>query len=131
MIETGIVLLALLLMIVGIMDFGQFLFFHQALVDRARAGARYAIANTYSATAIKNVVMFDSPTNPGGATKGLFGLTAAYINVIPTPNAAAPTWIEVNITGFPIVLLSPYLTKSYTHRPIRAVRQVEALGATN
>jgi hypothetical protein len=53
------------------------------------------------------------------------------VNVIPTPNAAAPTWIEVNITGFPIKFLSPYLTKSYTHRPIRAVRQVEGLGATN
>ena len=130
LIESGLVIIALLLMIVGIMDFGQFLFFHQALTDRARAGARYAIANTYDATAIKNVVLYNDPAAAGG-TPGLFGLTAAHVNVIPTPNATSPTRIEVNISGFPIVFLSPYLTKSYTHRAIRAVRAVEGLGATN
>src|SRR5712672_514025 len=110
MVATSLVIIAMLVMILGIMGFGQFLFLHQALVDRARAGARYAIANTYDATAIKNVFLFDSPTNSGGATTGLFGLTAAYVNVIPTPNAAAPTRIEVNISGFPVPFISPYLT---------------------
>ena len=130
LIETSLVLLTMILMIVGMMDFGQFLFFHQALTDRARAGARYAIANTYDATAIKNVVLYNDPAAAGG-TPGLFGLTASNVNVIPTPNATSPTRIEVNISGYPIVFLSPYLTRSYTHRAIRAVRAVEGLGATN
>jgi Flp pilus assembly protein TadG len=131
LVESSIVIVTLLVMIVGIMDFGQFLFLHQALTDRARAGARYAIANTYDVTAIKNVVLYDTPVAPSGQTTGLFGLEASHVNVIASPNALAPTRIEVNISGFPMSFLSPYISRSYTHRTIRAIRQVEGLGATN
>ena len=131
LVESSIVIITLLVMILGIMDFGQFLFYHQALTDRARAGARYAIANTYDATAIKNVVLYDTPVAPGGQSTGLFGLQAAHVNVIASPNATSPTRIEVNISGFPMSFLSPYMSRSYTHRTIRAIRQVEGLGATN
>jgi Flp pilus assembly protein TadG len=131
LVESGLVMIALLVMILGVLDFGQFLFYHQALTDRARAGVRYAIANTYDETAIRNVVLYDSPVAPGGGQAGLFGLAAAHVNVVPSPSAAAPTRIEINISGFPITFLSPYIARSYTHRPIRAVRQVEGLGATN
>ena len=40
LVETSLVLIALLLTIVAIIDFGRFLFLEQALTDRARAGAR-------------------------------------------------------------------------------------------
>jgi hypothetical protein len=123
------VIIVLLLMILAMMDFGQFLFFHQALTDRARVGARYAIANTFDVTAIKNVVLFSQPTDPG--TPAMFGLTTSQVTVTRPPAACAINRIEVQIAGFPIVFLSPFMTKSHTHRPIRAIRQAEGLGATN
>jgi hypothetical protein len=68
-------------MLVGIVDFGQFLFFHQVLTDRARAGARYAAVNPYNATSIQNVVVYNSPTAPNGNPTGLFGLTTSNVTV--------------------------------------------------
>ena len=129
LLESALVCGAFIYMSIGLMDFGQFLFFHQALTDRARVGARYAIANTYDVTAIQNVVLFNQPTDPG--TPAMFGLTAAEVTVTRTPAAGAIARVEVQIAGFPIVFLTPFMTRSYTHRPIRAVRQAEGLGATN
>jgi hypothetical protein len=119
-------------MIVGIMDFSQFLFFNEALTDRARAGARYAVTHTCCSStdidAMKNIVLFESTTAPGGATTGLYGLTASYVNVVPTTVGGVITRVEVNITGFPLTLISPYLYKgAMTVKPIRVVRQAEGL----
>ena len=131
LVESCLVMIPLLLMIVGIVDFGQFLFFHEAMTDRARAGARYAAVSPYDATAIKNMVLYNSPTVPTGAT-GFYGLTAANVTVTPTPSTGAPTYVAVKISGVPIIMISPYLTKSYTHRPIIATRFAEAsLGPPN
>ena len=137
LIETSLVIIALLVTIVGIMDFGQFLFFYQSLSDRARAGARYAIANTCCSssdiTAIRNIVAYNTATAPAGdpAPTGLFGLLPSYVTVTPTPGGGTPSLVEVKIDGFPISFLSPFMTKAVTYPTIRVVRQAEALGATN
>ena len=44
-VETGLVLLIFLMLLIGIIDFGQVLYFHQSLVERARAAARYGAIN--------------------------------------------------------------------------------------
>jgi hypothetical protein len=133
LIETSLVIIALLLIVVAILDFGQFLFYFQVLTDRARAGARYAVTNTYDELAIKNVVVFDNPAGNGSETVGLFGIDRdTHVSVHPTPSTGTPTRIEVRISNFPIYFLSPYLYKNnVTMRPVRAVRQAEGLGATN
>jgi Flp pilus assembly protein TadG len=130
LLETSLVLSTLLLMLVGIVDFGQFLFFHQVLTDRARAGARYAAVNPYDATAIQNVVVYNSSTAPGGSPVGLFGLTTSNVTVTPTPSTGTPDYVQVKISGFPIHLISPFLTKSYTPRDIIATRQTENIATT-
>jgi hypothetical protein len=131
LLESCLVLLPLLLIMIGIADFAQFLFFHEALTDRARAGARYAAVNTYDATAITNMVLYNSPTVPSGGTP-LFGMTASNVTVTPTPSTGTPTYVQVKISGYPINMISPYLVKSYTHRPIIATRFSEAsFGAPN
>jgi Flp pilus assembly protein TadG len=129
-VETCLVLLTLILMIVGVMDFGQFLFLHEALVDRARTGARYAAVNPYDATAIQNIVVYNNATAPDGATTGLFGLKPSYVTVTPTPSTGTPTYVQVKISGYPMHFISPFLTKSYTHRPILATRQTENIAAS-
>jgi len=45
MVETSLILLTFLLMLIGTIDFGQVLYFHQSLVERARAAARYGAIN--------------------------------------------------------------------------------------
>jgi len=130
LLETSLVLTTLLLMIIGIIDFGQFLFFHQVLTDRARAGARYAAVNPYDAATIQNVVVYNSTTAPNGNPAGLFGLTTSNVTVTPTPSTGAPNYVQVKISGFPIHLISPFLTKSYTPRSIIVTRQTENIAST-
>ena len=49
--------------------------------------------------------------------------------MVPTPNAANPTLVEVNISGFPV---TPYYLKgAMTIKPVRVIRRAEGLGATN
>jgi Flp pilus assembly protein TadG len=130
LLESSLVLTTLLLMLIGIVDFGQFLFFHQVLTDRARAGARYAAVNPYDVTSIQNVVVYNSPTAPTGSPAGLFGLTTSNVTVTPTPATGTPNYVQVSISGFPIHLISPFLTKSYTPRNIVATRQTENIATT-
>jgi Flp pilus assembly protein TadG len=140
LVETSLVIITLLLMLIGIMDFGQFLFYQQALTDRARVGARYAVTNTCCSssdiTAIKNMVVSNDPT---GNSSTLFGLQPSYVSVTPTPAAGVPAQVKVTISTcynctsggseFPLNL---FFTKAGTyHSQIIAVRQAEGLGAVN
>ena len=130
LLESSLVLTTLLLMLIGIVDFGQFLFFHQVLTDRARAGARYAAVNPYDAAAIQNIVIYNSTTAPDGNPAGLFGLTTSNVTVTPTPSTGTPDYVQVKISGFPIHLISPFLSKSYTPRSIIVTRQTENTAST-
>src|SRR5260370_22356734 len=51
MLESAMILLVFLVVLLGIVDFGQFFYFHQSLTDRARAGARYGSVHACSDTA--------------------------------------------------------------------------------
>src|SRR5437879_2939538 len=45
LVESALDFGAFLFMLIGVFDFGQFLFVHQTLVERARNAVRYAAAN--------------------------------------------------------------------------------------
>ena len=132
LVEGAMVLLPALLVIIGILDFGQLLFFHQSFTERARAGVRYAVTNTYDAQQIKNFVLYNSPTAPGGNPPGLFGLQASEIAVTRyDAGDRVKDRIEVSIHDVPMRFYSPLIRGALQHRPFRVVRPVEALGATN
>ena len=61
-VEGALVLTIVLFTLIGIVDFGTVLLTQQALVERVRAGARYAVVNTFNETNIKNVVLYNSAT---------------------------------------------------------------------
>jgi len=42
LVEASIVLVLFLVLLIGILDVGQVMFFHHVLTQRVRAGARYA-----------------------------------------------------------------------------------------
>ena len=132
LVEASLVLMTLLLLVIGILDFAQLLFFLQTFTERARAGARYAVANNFDTQTITNVVLYNSPTAPGGNPPGLFGLTASEITVTRyDAGDKVKDRIEVKISNVPLAFYSPLIKGSYTHRPFRVVRSVESLGATN
>jgi len=65
MIETALIFIIFASLLLGIMDFGQFLFIHQALVERARYAARWgAVTNPSDSAAITNMVLYNQPSSP-------------------------------------------------------------------
>src|SRR5215210_7883331 len=108
LVESSLVLLVFLMFCIGTLDFGQFLYFHQTLTERARAAARYGAVNWTDRTGIQNVALYNDPAGTGnGATALLPDLTAAMVAVcLPgdvdcsDPSATTESRITVTITGY-------------------------------
>ena len=125
-IETAFILVVFFCMLTGAFDFGQFLFVHQALVERARYAARYGTACATQTSCpttdqIQNMVLYYQSTDPGSTT-GYFNLTASMVTVTQTTDTqcfqsgAQPSLYSrliVQIHDYPYVMLSPYSAGSY------------------
>jgi Flp pilus assembly protein TadG len=106
-IESGLIMLVFLPMLIGIMDFAQFLYFHQSLSDRLRAAARYGAVHTFDATAIGNMAIYNDPAGAAnGATAVLPYLnlnsgTDGYVSATLTDAGTEDARVRVTITNFP------------------------------
>jgi hypothetical protein len=129
LVESAIVMLLFMVLFIGILDMGQVLFFHHFLNDRARAGVRYAIVHPYDPTAIKNVVAYNATAGDG--SPGLFGLTPSMVDVTRYDAGTANDRIQVSISSFTMHFLSPWLMRSFTPGPFRAVMPLEGAGAAH
>src|SRR5712671_1635659 len=79
LVETALIFLVFACLLLGAFDFGQFLFVHQALVERARYAARWgAITDPADSVSITNMVLYNSATGSG---TGYFNLTGANVFV--------------------------------------------------
>lgn len=113
MLELAFIFLVFLSLLMGCFDFGQFLFIHQALVERARLAVRWGMA-TYPAptnTEIQNMMLYGTST---AGSNGYFGLTPSMVTVT-SPNLN--TWnarISILISNYPYKMLSPYIAGTYT-----------------
>ena len=127
LVESSVVLMLFLVILIGVLDAGQILFFHQFLTDRVRSGARYAVVHTFDAAAVANVVAFNDPAPPAGTT-GLFGLTAAMVSVTHCDAGTLADRVQVQVTGYKMRFLSPWLAGVFTPGPFQAVAPVESAG---
>ena len=118
-IEMGLIYLVFALMLLGAFDFGQFLFVHQALVERARFAARWGAINDPTNTAsVSNMVRFFQATDPGAGTPSYFNLTAANVTVTNPGSGTDNYRLNVQISGYSFVTLSPYLSGNLTGPPV-------------
>ena len=126
MIESALTLSLLLFVLIGIVDIGTVLFTYQGLVQRAHAGARYAIVNTYDEAKIKNVVAYGDPD--GGSS--ILGLHPEMVEVVYENIDNQNARIVVAIGDYPIRLFTPFVAGSFNLPPILAVLTTESEGAT-
>jgi len=120
MVELSLIAVVFFALLIGIMDFGQFLFFQQAIVERARYAARWgALNNATNSTAIQNMVLYQQSTAPTDGTTPAFGLSASNVTV-STADAGTDNYrLVVQVSGYSFKMLSFYLAGSYTGSPIR------------
>ena len=112
-----------------ILDAGQFMFFQAMLMDRARAGARYAQVSTFNATTITNMIVYNDPN--GGSGAGLLGLQTSMVTVHHYDTGLATDRIEIIITNFPLRFYGPMLLSDFSSRVFRVVMPSQGLGATS
>jgi Flp pilus assembly protein TadG len=119
MVETAIIFVAFILMLVGIFDFGQFLFVHQALVERARYAARWgAVNDPTNTTSITNMVLYNQSTTPQSGTPTYFNLSSANVSVTNPGSGTNDYRLTIQISGYSYLILSPYIAGTYTGIPV-------------
>jgi Flp pilus assembly protein TadG len=115
MVESALTLLTFFLMLIGAIDFGQVMYFHQSLVERARTAVRYGVINPTNTDGIKNMAVYNSVTVTGTPPAVLPNLTKAMVDV-QNPDANTPNArVVVTISGYPINFLSPYIAQSFNN----------------
>jgi len=78
-VEMSMIFMILVCLLVGTLDFGQFLFIHQMLTERARSAVRYGVTTSpIDTTGVQNIVLYGQTTGSGN---GIFGLTSGMVLV--------------------------------------------------
>jgi Flp pilus assembly protein TadG len=115
MLETALIFTVFAVMLIGAFDFGQFLFIHQALVERARCAARWgAINDPTDSTSITNMVLYNQSATPPLGTTGYFKLAAGNV-VVSNPDSGTDNYrLNITISGYTYNMLSPYIAGTYT-----------------
>ena len=118
LVEAALVMLTFLMLVLGIIDFGQMLYYHQVLVERARTAARYATTHPTETTGIQNMAVYNSASPSDTSTAVVNGLTTSMVSVVNSGNNTPEARVTVTISGYTINKLSPYITGTFTNRPI-------------
>jgi len=113
-VETALIFPLFFIMLIGAFDFGQFLFIHQALVERARYAARWGAINDPTDTAsITNMVLYNQGAAPPLGTASYFNLTAANVTVSSAGSGTDDYRLNLQISGYSYAVFSPYVAGSY------------------
>jgi Flp pilus assembly protein TadG len=119
MVEMALIGTLFFVLMIGIVDFGQFLFVQQAIVERARFAARWgAVNDPQNSDAIRNMVLYLQPAAPPNGTPS-FHLTPAMVAVSTAEPGTDNYRLQVQISGYSFSTFSPYLAHSYPGAPIR------------
>jgi len=104
MVEACLTLTLFYTIVFSVCDFSWELYYHQALMNQARAAARYGAVNPVSTTAIQNMVLYNSTTGSGS---GVLGLTSSNVNVAREGTAGGTDdRIVVTVTGYHYTLIT-------------------------
>jgi Flp pilus assembly protein TadG len=135
MIEAAFIFIVFFSLLIGAFDFGQFLFVHQALMERARSALRWGAVHNGTADQITNMVLYNQSTDPGNTT-GYFNLTSSMVTVTPSTDSIClvqdatvfPTLykrLTVQIHDYSYIMLSPYSAGSYNGPNILVAAPIE------
>jgi|SRR3974377_2456907 len=118
-VETALIFTMFVVILIAVFDFAQFLFVQQALVERARAAARWgAINDPTDSTSITNMILYNQATSPGNSASTYFNLTASNIAVTNPDSGTDNYRLNVRISGYTYTVISPYIAGSYTGPPV-------------
>src|SRR5215471_21842299 len=90
-VESGLIMLIFIPVLVGIMDFGQFLYLHQSLSERVRAATRYGAVHSYpDGSDMVKVAMYNDPAGSG---------TSTMLPNLQNTNSAGDGYVSATLSG--------------------------------
>jgi hypothetical protein len=131
MLESAFIFGTFMFMLMGVMDFGRYLYIHQHLVERARNAARWgamSFNDPQLAPKIVNMVLYNQPDAPTDGSTPIFGLTAAMVDVryVCDNNLQSPSFeVVVTLSGYQFQMLSPYVAGNKIGKDIVAASPTE------
>src|SRR3974377_676893 len=118
-VETALIFTMFVVILIAVFDFAQFLFVQQALVERARAAARWgAVNDPTDSTSITNMVLYNQSTSPDANTPGYFTLTSPTVSETNPDSRTNNYRLNITISGYTYTMLSPIIGGTYTGQPI-------------
>jgi Flp pilus assembly protein TadG len=124
LVESGLVMLVFLPVLIGVMDFGQFLYLHLSLTERTRAAAHYGSITTFTdGSDIANMAIYNDPAGAAnGATPLLPNLQTTdstkdgYVTATLTSAGTDDARVRVTITNYPYNFL--IMPSDVNHRTV-------------
>jgi hypothetical protein len=115
MVEATLVLLVFFALLLGVVDCGQVLFAHEALVERARSAVRWGVVHPWEGPdPIVNLVLYEQTEEPARRPPGYLGMTEANVKVSyqpPTAEHPDDEILTVSIVNFESHFFSPGIAK--------------------
>ena len=143
LVEFALVVMVFLVIVFGLLEFSRALWTWNTIVQATRAGARFAVVETPTATdvEIKNYVAYLNTTGTGDPV--LPGLTASNVTVSfqkidpstgsyvapPGNNKFLADVVQVGITGYNFNFVVPIIGTSITLPAFTTTLNLEGLGA--
>lgn len=124
LVEATLVLLVFLALLLGVIDCGQVLYSHQALVERVREAVRWGSVHPFDGTGeqIANLILYDQTEEPRAARSAFLGLTRANVEVRyrqPTAERPDDESISVAIVNYESHFFSPWIARTVVNaRPV-------------
>ncbi len=127
MLEACLILSIFLTMLISVLDFGQILFIHQMLVERARLAARTAAVSDCDNVCVTNLVLFGQTDHPSGEGEGhgIFGLTPANVFVSRPDSGTTATRVVVRIANLNYSSFSPLIARTLNNIPVTVAMSLE------
>ena len=132
LVESALVLVALVSMIVFVLEFGRILLLQEYITQRAALTARKGAVSNWTATMAANFLCFENTTASNGATEGFLGLKPSQVSYQLLGTAGKPDYrVQVKVTGVPVLTVIPGMAGTYTLAPFTATAPAQSLGAVN
>ena len=128
-VESSLVLGLTLFTIMGLIELAIALFFYQGVIERARAGVRWAVVNGYDETQFRNIVVYGNAAGSGGS---VLGLDPAMVDVCVEPIDQTSTFpvIRMRVTRPAFKLISPFFGGASMQPSMEVSLPVEAAGCS-
>ncbi len=124
MIESTLVMLVFFAFLFAVVDCGQVLVAHQALVERVRSAVRWGVVRPWDGTGdqIASLILYNRSEEPRMATDGYLGLTRENVHVTYQPASTArpdDETIRVAIVNYRYRFISPWIGEAFVNpRPV-------------